>query len=344
VAFRPARPWAFPATGTILVAMSPHRQGRATPDGEPAIELVPDPDRSQAWTLLVDGTPQSHVDLDDPRHLEFEYMRRLGHLIDLAAPPAQPLRVLHLGAGALTLARYVATTRSGSAQLAVESDAAVVELVRRRLPLAQRSRRTAAAQTAAGRAPASQAGRVRIRVGDARAVLEQVRAGSYDLVIADLFDGARTPAHLTSVEFVAAAARALTPAGIYAANVGDGPPLMHARAQVATVRSLLPHACLIADASVLRGRRFGNLILTASAAPLPVADLTRRAAADPFPARVVHGADLVTFTGGARPVTDARARPSPAPPPDLFSLSRYSFIKGGPRHAHRLGVRQCTPR
>ncbi len=36
--------------------------------------------------MLVDGTPQSHVDLDDPRYLEFEYMRRLGHLIDLAAP------------------------------------------------------------------------------------------------------------------------------------------------------------------------------------------------------------------------------------------------------------------
>jgi hypothetical protein len=95
---------------------------------------------------------------------------------------------------------------------------------------------------------------------------------------------------------------------------------MHARAQVATALSLFPHACLIADASVLRGRRFGNLILAASAAELPVAGLSRRAAADPFPARVVHGDDLVTFTGGARPVTDARARPSPAPPPDLFAL------------------------
>jgi hypothetical protein len=123
------------------------------------------------------------------------------------------------------------------------------------------------------------------------------------------------------VEFTAAAGRALAPAGIYAVNVGDGPPLMHARAQVATARSLLPHACLIADASVLRGRRFGNLVLAASAEELPVADLARRAAGDPFPARVVHGDDLVTFTGGARPVTDARARPSPAPPSDLFALS-----------------------
>ena len=98
-------------------------------------ELVGDRDRPGGWTLLVDGTPQSHVDLDDPQYLEFEYMRRLGHLIDLAAPAAEALRVLHLGGGGLTLARYVAATRPGSDQLAVESDATLVELVRRQLPL-----------------------------------------------------------------------------------------------------------------------------------------------------------------------------------------------------------------
>ena len=64
--------------------------------------------------LLAGGVPQSYVDLDDPLHLELEYMRQLGHLIDLAAPAGVPLRVLHLGAGALTLARYVAATRPGS--------------------------------------------------------------------------------------------------------------------------------------------------------------------------------------------------------------------------------------
>src|SRR5260221_505164 len=100
-------------------------------------ELAADPDRPAAWTLLTDGFPQSHVDLDDPRHLEFEYVRRLGHLLDLAAPPGAPLRVLHLGAGALTLARYVAVTRPGSRQLAVDSDAALVEFVRRRLPVGE---------------------------------------------------------------------------------------------------------------------------------------------------------------------------------------------------------------
>ena len=274
-------------------------------------ELLLDADRPGAWMLLVDGVPQSHVDLDDPEYLDFEYMRRLGHVADLAAPAGQPLRVLHLGAGGLTLARYLAATRPGSSQLAVESDAALVALVRRWLPLDQRARRSSGGRTGAGR--------VRIRVADARAVLEQVAAASFDLVVADLFAGARTPAHLTTAEFAAAAARALTPAGCYAVNIGDGPPLGYARAQVATVGSVFPQLCLIADPGVLRGRRFGNLVLAATHGELPLAELTRRAAGDPFPGRLVHGADLDRFAAGAKPVTDARAQPSPAPPPGVFA-------------------------
>jgi Spermine/spermidine synthase domain len=299
-----------------MVVMSEGRPGRGGPAvrrlGEPdAVELLADPDRPRAWTLLVGSTPQSYVDLDDPLYLEFEYMRRLGHLLDLAAPAGEPLRVLHLGGGGLSLARYVTATRPGSSQLAVDSDAAVVELVRQRLPLRQRARRPGSAA----------AGRVRIRVGDARAVLAELPAGAFDVVIADLFAGARTPAHLTSVEFAASASRVLAPAGIFAVNVSDGPPLAHARARVASVRAVFRDACLIADAAVLRGRRFGNLVLAAADHGLPVTRLARRAAGDPFPGRLVHGSDLDRFTAGARPITDARAERSPAPPAGVFAPS-----------------------
>lgn len=290
-------------------------------------ELMRDPDRPRAWTLLVDGTPQSHVDLDDPLYLEFEYMRRFGHLIDLAAPTGEPLRVLHLGGGGLTLARYVAATRPGSSQLSAESDAALVELVRQRLPLAQRARR----------ASGDQADRVRIRVADARSVLEHVPAGSFDVVVADIFAGARTPAHLTSLEFDQSVARALSPSGIYAANVADGPPLAHARARVATVCSVFPHACMIADAAVLRGRRFGNLVVAAARHGLPVAGLSQRAASDPFPGRLVHGAALDRFAAGARLITDARAEPSLAPPPDIFAVRRQRNRAAFPAESDRSG-------
>src|SRR6266566_4135293 len=267
-------------------------------------ELVADPGRARAWTLLLGGTPQSYVDLDDPEYLDFEYVRRLGHVVDLAAPPGRPLRVLHLGAGGLTLARYVAATRPGSRQLAVEADAEVARLVRRRLPV--------------GRAQPGW-GRIGVRLGDARAVLEQLPAGSFDVVVADVFAGDRTPAHLTTVEFTKAAARVLAPGGVYAVNVGDGPPLAHARGRVAAVRAVFPHVCVMAEPAVLRGRRFGNLIVAGSGRELPLAGLTRRLAADPFPARLLAGTELDRFTAGAAPIVDARAEPSPPMPPEVYA-------------------------
>ncbi|HEX7267571.1 MAG TPA: fused MFS/spermidine synthase, partial [Streptosporangiaceae bacterium] len=210
-------------TGTRrLPSLGHQRRGTGPDGGRPGaaspVELAGDPGRPRAWMLLAGGVPQSHVDLDEPRHLELEYMRRLGHLVDLAAPAGMPLRVLHLGGGGLTLARYVAATRPGSRQLAAESDAEVAELVRRRLPLDQPLDQPV---DQPGRPRAGNGG-IAVRVADARAVLEQVPAGSFDLVIADVFAGNQTPAHLTSVEFTAAAARALATPGIYAANIADG--------------------------------------------------------------------------------------------------------------------------
>jgi spermidine synthase len=180
----------------------------------------------------------------------------------------------------------------------VEIDGPLVDLVRRSLPLPARAA-------------------IRVRVADARAALEGMRDAGYDLIVVDVFAGARTPAHLASVEFVHEAARVLDPAGWLIANVADGPPLRYARAQVATIRAALPEACLVADAAVLRGRRFGNLVVVAGRTPPPVAELTRRAAGDWFPGRVET--DLDRFAGGVAPVTDSVAVASPTPPTGLFS-------------------------
>ncbi|WP_329210796.1 fused MFS/spermidine synthase [Streptomyces sp. NBC_00683] len=271
----------------------------ATVDGGLA-ELVPDRERPRAWTLLLDGAPQSHVDLDDPSYLSFEYQRRLGHVIDLCAPPNQPLQVVHLGGGAFTLARYIAATRPRSTQQIVEIDAALVQLVRRELPLDPQAR-------------------IRVRSTDARAGLAKIQDGWADLVIADVFSGARTPAHLTSAEFLGEVRRVLKPGGRYAANLADGPPLAHLRGQIATAASLFPELALAADPTVWRGRRFGNAVLVASDLPIAVAELTRRVASDPHPGRVEHGRALADFTGGAAVVTDEGAKPSPAPPPGAFT-------------------------
>jgi SAM-dependent methyltransferase len=265
-------------------------------------QLVPDVDRSSGWTVVVNGTPQSHVDLADPTYLEFEYVRWLGHLVDHLAPPGTPVNVLHLGGGAWTLARYVAATRPGSRQRVVELDAALVDLVRERLP-----------------APGTG---IRVRTGEARAVLEGLTGASVDLVVVDVFAGARIPAHLTSLEFVGQAARVLRPGGVFAANIADGASLAFARTQAAAVAVSFARTALVGQPAVLRGRRFGNLLLLGSPARLPVAELARATAGDPFPARVLAEDEVADFTAGARPAPDATAVPSPLPPPGLLQNPR----------------------
>ncbi len=257
-------------------------------------ELFQDLDHEDGWLLRVDGVAQSYVDRADPTHLEFDYVRLMGDVVDVL--PEGPLTAVHLGGGGCTLPRYVAATRPGSRQLVVEADAQLAALVRESFGTKG----------------------FRLRVGDARRELPALRQGESDLVVADVFESAVMPVHVTTLEWVQEVRRLLRPGGVYVVNVADGRPLAFARAQVATLLAAFPHVVLLADPSVLRGRRFANLVLAASDAPLPEQDLVRRVSRAAGRARLVSGDDLRDFTGGAAPVTDATARSAPRPPPDLF--------------------------
>ncbi|MGZ0711795.1 spermidine synthase (plasmid) [Coraliomargarita sp. W4R53] len=254
------------------------------------------------WELDVDGTPQSHVDLDDPTHLHFEYVARMGAVIDQLRMPKQPLTAVHLGAGALTIPRYIEATRPGSRQQVIELEPALWDLVRENLPLARGAS-------------------IRMRIGDAREGLGRLPAGmigAADLVVSDVYSGAQTPAHLTTVEFYTEAAKFLTPEGVLLINVADGAGLAFARRQVATISRVLEHVIILAEVQTLKGRRFGNLVVAASRAPLPTAWLPRLMAAGPHPAKVAEGREVVDFARGARIATDADATDSPKPSATLF--------------------------
>ena len=146
------------------------------------------------------------------------------------------------------------------------------------------------------------------------------------MVISDVFAGPQTPPHLTTVECAQAAARALRPGGTYAVNVADGPPLGYAKEQASTIGAVFPSCCLIAEPAVLRRRRYGDLVLAGSRRGFPEDDLARRAAADPFPARLVCGADLTRFA--------ARRAPPPTPPrgPPPPRRVRRSTRRPAPAH------------
>lgn len=266
--------------------------------------ITPDRWVDGAYTLTVDGTPQSHVNLDDPSQLFFEYVQRMGYVINLIGDPGEPITAVHLGAGALTLPRYIEATRPGSRQQVIEIETDLVDLVRAELPW-------------------TRSASIRVRHGDARAVMEKLPAGirgTVDLLVVDVFSGSRTPAHVTSLEFYTAAVSLLSERGILLANIADGPGLAFARGQAATLQAAIGHVAALAETQVLKGRRFGNIVLVGSASPLPFDWMPRLLAAGPHPSKLVAGAELREFIAGAPIVTDATAIPSPPPSKGIFQV------------------------
>jgi spermidine synthase len=270
-----------------------------SPSAGGVVELLADEDRPGGWLLLLDRIRQSYVDLDDPGYLDFEYVQAFADVLD--ALPAGSLAVTHVGGGACTLARYVALTRPGSPQIVLEPDAALTALVRARLPFARGAR-------------------VRIRPIDGRAGVAGLATGGADVVVLDAFHGGRVPPELTTSEFVADVARVLRPSGVLLVNVADGPPGLFVRRLVSTLAAVLPSVLLSADPAVLKGRRFGNVVLAASRAELPIAAVTRAASAAAFPRRVLSGAEVITFAGGAAPLSDANPMRSPQPPEEIWRV------------------------
>ena len=257
-----------------------------------------------AFTLTVDGTPQSHVNLQDPSQLFFEYVQRMGHVIDQLGMPGQPITAVHLGAGALTLPRYIEATRPGSRQQVIELESDLIDLVRAELPWSSKAS-------------------IRVRHGDAREVLEKLPRGligTVDVLVVDVFSGARTPAHVTSVEFYRSAAKLLAPHGVLLANIADGPGLVFARGQAATLQAVMGNVAALAETQVLKGRRFGNIVLVGSGLELPFEWMPRLLAAGPHPSKLVDGPELREFIAGAPIVTDATAVRSPPPSKSIFQL------------------------
>ena len=115
----------------------------------------------------------------------------------------------------------------------VELEQPLIDLVRAQLPLARSAQ-------------------VRVRIGDARAVAAKLPPGlqgAADLVVSDVFAGAQTPAHLTTVEYYRVLAGLLAPDGVMLVNVADGAGLAFARRQAATVRAVLPEVIVLACCS-----------------------------------------------------------------------------------------------
>jgi len=256
--------------------------------------VLPDPHTPGAWVVRIGGADQSWIDPGDPTRLEFDYVQRLADQLDQHGEPGQRLRVVHVGGAGMTLARYVAHTRPTSPQIVLEPDAELTEEVREKVPLPRRSG-------------------IKVRAVDGRTGIAAMPDDYADVVVVDAFVGAQVPGELVSVEFFADVRRVLHADGLLLLNLTDTHPFAWTRRVLAGVRQYFAAVMLGAESATLKGRRFGNVVVAASAASLPVERLERTASGAVFPYRLVHGRHLDSLVGGAQPFFGA-GEPSPGPP------------------------------
>lgn len=258
------------------------------------IEFVPDDDGQGGVTVMMDGSPQSHVNLADPGSLGFEYIAHFAAVIDTL--PAGPLGITHIGGAALTLARYVNAERPGSPQIVLEPKVKLTELVRGELPLPRQHR-------------------IRVRPLDGLTGVAQLADASADVVVLDAYADGRVPAELTTVEFFADASRVLRANGTMLLNIADEPNMAYLRRVYAGLVTVFGQVALIGTHEILKGKRFGNTVAVASRRPLDIAALRRQVAKMPFPTGLRDGAYLARHFAGSTPLRTADSAQSPPPPP-----------------------------
>jgi hypothetical protein len=239
-------------------------------EGELSVER--DPQRPTGRLLRQDDMDASYVDLADPRHLEFDYLR-WARLV-LRALRAQ--RVLHVGGAACTLARALLAEDPRSRQEVFEIDERVLEIARAHLGLRR------------------QPG-LKVRVADGRFALETRADNSADAIVIDAFIGARVPRHLVTAEALENCAR-VAPTTVV--NVVDTAGWQDARAIAAGLADAYPYVGALGSGS----RRGGNLVLFGAIEAPPLQRLESAAAADPSAARLLAVADL----SGSAPWRDQR--------------------------------------
>ena len=256
-------------------ATSRHEVDRAPGSGTEILAT----ERPGSFLVRVDGRDQSLVDLEDPSRLAFDYVRRLGDVLDAVAEPGTPVRVLHVGGAGLTLPRYVAATRPTSWQVVLEPDADLTARVREELPLPRRSG-------------------IRVRAVDGRAGLSALREDSVDVVVLDAYVDGRVPEGLVTAEAVEAMARVVGPGGRVLLNLADRAPFPLVRDAVAGLRQRFASLLVSAEPATLKGRRAGNVLVVAGPDEAPLALLARRAATSAAPYRVLRGAEVGSAFGG----------------------------------------------
>ncbi|HWF49068.1 MAG TPA: fused MFS/spermidine synthase [Solirubrobacteraceae bacterium] len=216
----------------------------------------------------------SYVDLADPTHLEFAYLRWMRIVLRVAGAR----RVLHVGGGACALARALAAQDPGGRQLVCEVDASVLALAREHLGLRR------------------QPG-LRVRHAEGRASIASQADKSWDAVVIDAFIDATVPRSLITVEALGDAAR-VSPLTLI--NVADDSTGNELRAVAAGLAEAYPRVWSV-------GAPSGNIVLAGDATNVDADLVATQAAADPAPAWLTPPGAIARLIAGTSPLRDRGA-------------------------------------
>lgn len=213
----------------------------------------------------------AYVDLADPLHLEFDYLR----WIRIVLRVARARRVLHIGGGACALARALAAEDPRGRQEVCEIDADVLALAREHLGLR--------------RAPG-----LHVRHAEGRAFVAGQPARSWDAIVIDAFVGAAVPRRLVTAQALTDVARV---APLALVNVVDNRAAHDVHAIAAGLAEAYPRVWWL-------GGRAGNTVVAGSIAALDLRRIAAHAAADPSPARLTSPRAIAPRLAGTPALRD----------------------------------------
>jgi spermidine synthase len=153
--------------------------------------------------LVLDHLVHSYTDLNDPFHMEYEYIRIYEEFVRWQAEKRRSFKSLFIGGGGYTFPRFIEAKYPKADINVVEIDPEVTRVAHRYLGIAEDSR-------------------IRSFNEDARwFVMNCKEKGRYDFIFGDAFNDLSIPYHLATKEFVMQLKDLLKPDGLLLANVID---------------------------------------------------------------------------------------------------------------------------
>jgi len=192
-------------------------------------------DRDGVRYLKCNMHPQSAMRLDDPLHVEYEYVR--GMISTITFRETFP-EILMVGLGAGTLPAFLSTYYPETAIDIVELDPMIVEVARKYFGFAESPH-------------------TRIYVNDGRIHIRKALK-KYDIIFLDAYYGDSVPFHLTTREFLELVKQRLKPGGIVVSNLWAPWANQYYDAQAKTYQAVFGELYLLRTA-------VGNVIFVAAA-------------------------------------------------------------------------------